>query len=92
MANNDLQERVQAIKEISSFYRLERIIYICVIVFCFIVFAASVLLSLFRGELGSVEISSMFSSGGVITVMTGRLMHMWNRSMQMLDGASGGGE
>ena len=35
--------------------------------------------------MGSAEITSIFGSGGAITIMTGRLLHMWNRAINLLD-------
>lgn len=87
MRKNDLAKNVQALKDITSMFRLERMVYISAIVICLFVLLISFAATLTnKGESGSsAEISTMFGSGGAATVMTGRLLHMWNRAINILE-------
>ena len=85
MGKNEINDRVRAIKEITSEFRLERFVYLAGTVICLILLLVTVILGLIRREIGSAEVVSMFGSGGGFLVMTGRLLHMWNRAINVLD-------
>ena len=85
MADNDFSARVQAVKEITSLFRFERYVYLSIIGVCALILIATILIAVKRGVIGPVEITSMFGSGGGLTVMTGRLLHMWNRAISLLE-------
>lgn len=85
MVNDDFSERVQAVKEITSLFRLERYVYIGIIIICLFILLLSTAIALINREIGPPELTSMFGSGGAITFMTGRLLHMWNRAIKLLD-------
>lgn len=85
MADSDFGARVQAIKEITSLFRFERYVYLGIIGVCLLILVLTIFLAVKRGEIGAVELTSMFGSGGGITVMTGRLLHMWNRAIGLLE-------
>ena len=85
MADNNLSERIQAVKEITALFRVERLVYVTSIIVCLIILLISVTIALIKNEFSSGELTSMFGSGGVITFMTGRLLHMWNRAINLLD-------
>lgn len=85
MVSSNISTRIQAIKEITSLFRLERFVYLTSIVVCLLILLIGVVSSLIKGSMGSAEITSIFGSGGAITIMTGRLLHMWNRAINLLD-------
>ena len=85
MADAEFSARVQAIKEITSLFRFERYVYLGIIAVCLLILVVAIVMAGKRGEIGPVELTSMFGSGGVMTVMTGRLLHMWNRSIALLE-------
>lgn len=85
VAQPDVDARIRAVRELTVLFRAERFVYIGIIVVCTTILLASIGFALFRNALGPVEISTMFGSGGAISVMTGRLIHMWNRAMSLLD-------
>lgn len=81
----DYKSKIEAVEKITSLYKLERYLYIGIIVICLFVLIICIVVSLIKGEIGVIEVSSMMGSGGTITVMTGRLLHMWDRTIQLLD-------
>lgn len=85
MPRNEINEKVRAIKEITSEFRLERIVYLSGTAICLVLLLVTVILALIRREMGSPEVVGLFGSGGGFVVMTGRLLHMWNRAMNLLD-------
>lgn len=88
MDDKSLDRKVKAIKEVTSLFRLERFVYVSVIIICLIIMIASVVVALFKGKVGIGEITSIFGSSGAISVMTGRLVHMWNRAITLLDNSN----
>lgn len=88
MAKDDqTNARVKAIMSITSMFGIERYIYIGIIVVSFVVLLISVSKALFGGD-GGLDVAlltAVFGSGGMITVMTGRLIHMWDRAMNLIE-------
>ncbi len=84
MASNDLSDRVAAVKEVTALFKVERVVYICIIVVCLLILLGSVAVGLIRGEMGYAEVTSIFGSGGTVALLCGRLIHMWNRTMSLL--------
>ena len=85
MAEAELSARVQAVKEITSLFRFERYVYLGIIAVCLVILVVSIGFAVKQGGFTALELSTMFGSGGGITVMTGRLLHMWDRSMALLE-------
>ncbi len=85
MDPDSYKNRIEAVKEITSLFKLERFVYIGIIIICLCVLIICIVISLIKGEIGVIEVSSMMGSGGTITIMTGRLLHMWNKTMQFLE-------
>jgi hypothetical protein len=86
MANDNLADKIAAVRQLTDYFKLERYVYVGIISLCLGLFLVSVAVALFRGKMGPVEITSLLSSGGGVTVMIGRLLNMWNRAMTLLDG------
>ena len=84
MSESELADKVAAVKEVTALFRVERIVYVCIIAVCLLIFLLSVIFALMRGQIGYLELTPMFSSGGAVAFMTGRLIHMWNRTMSLL--------
>lgn len=86
MRKNDLAKNIQALKDITSMFRLERMVYISAIVICLFVLLTSFAVTVGKENgMTSAHINTMFGSGGAATVMTGRLLHMWNRAINILE-------
>ena len=87
MSNNDLKDRVKAVESLTSLFRIERFVYLSIILICLLILLMSVALALFGGKekiSNQAFITSMFGSGGIMTAMTGRLLHMWNRAIDLM--------
>ena len=84
MTGSDLSDRVAAAKAVTELFKVERFVYICIIVVCLLILLGSVATALFRGKIGYVELTPMFGSGGAVAFLSGRLIHMWNRTMNLL--------
>ena len=85
--STDLNEKLAAAKTIAEYYKVERFVYISIIVVCLIILLVSIGFSLVRQTIGPTELTPMFGSGGSIAFLTGRLLHMWNRTMSSVLGA-----
>ena len=84
MSDDELAGKVAAVKEVTALFRVERVVYICIIAVCLLILLGSVVAALVRGQIGYVELTPMFASGGAVAFLTGRLIHMWNRTMSLL--------
>jgi hypothetical protein len=84
MAANDLSDRVAAVKEVTKLFKVERLVYVSIIVVCLLILLGSVVAGLVRGKMGYAELTPMFGSGGAVAFLCGRLIHMWNRTMSLL--------
>ena len=87
MPNESLKNRVEAIQSLTAMFRFERFIYMGIILLCLLILIITVAMALFGGEesiSNSAFITTMFGSGGIITSMTGRLLHMWNRAIDLM--------
>ena len=87
MPKDDLKERVKAVENLTTLFRVERFVYVGIIIVCLIILLLSVGLALLGGKekiSNQAFITSMFGSGGVITTLTGRLLHMWNKAMELM--------
>jgi hypothetical protein len=87
--SESLQARVDAIKQITELHNFERYTYAGLLALCVLLFLVCIGVDLIHGKLSGVGAAGMlFSSGGAGTSLS-RLLHMWNRSMVMLDGYHG---
>lgn len=89
MAKDGLSEKIEAVERLTALFSFERYVYVCIISVCLAVFLLSVMSALYRHDVGPAEITCMFSSSGGVAFMIGRILHMWNRSMALLDGKQG---
>ncbi len=84
MGEDNLNNRVEAVKHLLAAFRLERTVYL-------IISTASVVLVfvlagwLFcKGSIEGAESLGLFGCGGTITYSTGRLLRMWSDAMRIL--------
>jgi hypothetical protein len=84
MTGNDLSDKVAAAKQVTEIFKVERIVYVSIIAVCLVILLTSVVMALVRGKMGYVELTPMFGSGGGVAYLSGRLLHMWNRTMNLL--------
>lgn len=82
--SDQLRERLDAAKEITQLFSMERYVYMacCAIAVLLLFLCAYRLLS--TGSYDAVAIGSLFGSGGLITFSTGRLIFMWNKILEII--------
>ena len=92
MSDENLQARLNAIKQLLGLFRFERAVYLCVTVISLAVLLA-VAISLFLShKAGPAEIAGLFGSSGAITYTTGRLLKMWSDALRVVATVKGNGE
>jgi hypothetical protein len=93
MPDHSLDQKMQAIQNVTNMFWIERFVYLGIILLCLVILITTVAMALFGGEesiSNTAFITSMFGSGGMITTMTGRILHMYNRSFDLLQGITQG--
>lgn len=80
----DLEERMRAIEQLTQLFRFERMVYLAVTVLSLILLIASASSLLIREKAGPGELSGLFGSSGLITYTAGRLLFMWNEALRIL--------
>ena len=83
-----LDERVEAVRKLLQEFKVERYIYISVIVICLLVLVYSVTVTI-GSDFNTATVISIFGPSGVIVTMAGRLLTMWDRATQLV--MQGGG-
>lgn len=85
MTTDPISDRMKVVKELTETFRPERIVNISIIVLCAITFFICLISGIIRGEIGSAEALPMLGSSGTIAFLLGRLMHMFDRSANLLE-------
>ncbi len=62
MDPENYKNRIEAVKEITSLFKLERFVYIGIIIICLCVLIICIVISLIKGAIGVIEVSSMMGS------------------------------
>lgn len=81
---NELDTKVEAIRELVEIFRVERMVYLCVTIISLLMLLTSAGFMMARGDAGIVAVSGLFGSAGAITYTAGRLLRMWSQAMQVL--------
>ncbi len=87
MPDDSLKYKVEAVRTLTDMFRFERFVYMGIILLCLVILLTTVAMALFGGQesiSNAAFITTMFGSGGIITSMTGRLLHMWNRAIDLM--------
>lgn len=83
-SNEELDARLSAVERITRLFRLERIVYLGVMVVALVMLLTSAAALIWRGAAGPTELSMLFGSSGMITFSCGRVLMMWNRALSFL--------
>jgi len=89
---DDLTERLNAVKSLTELFKIERMVYLGVTILSLVMLIGSALSLMLRGEAGSIELSMLFGSSGLITYTAGRLLHMWTLALMTLVPSDKGGK
>ncbi len=85
MANGDLQERVDAVRQLMRLFQPERIAYLiaAIVSLGVVVFFGVRLIS---GNPTIASLSAVVGSGGLISIGMGRLLTMWTQALRVVAG------
>jgi len=86
MPTEDLNARMDAVERLTKLFRMERLVYLIITTMSLAVLLASAIALLVEKRAGSVELTGLFGSSGLITYSTGRLLKMWNQALQLVGG------
>ncbi|MCH7963162.1 MAG: hypothetical protein IH852_04400 [Bacteroidetes bacterium] len=84
MASKELKEKIEAVKELTEIFKVERMVYLGVTIIALLMLLGSALSLIIKGEIGIAELGLLFGSSGMITYSTGRLLFMWNEALKLL--------
>jgi hypothetical protein len=92
VANETMQERMDALRQLLELFRLERLVYLCMTAAALMILIICAGVLLFKDIPNAVVVGTgMFGSSGLITFTTGRLLRMWNQAFAAILGLVGEG-
>jgi hypothetical protein len=86
MPTDDIKARMDAVERLTNLFRMERIVYLIITTMSLAILLTSAVVLLINKSAGTVELTGLFGSSGLITYSTGRLLAMWNQALQLLAG------
>jgi hypothetical protein len=86
MSSDDIKARMDAVERLTNLFRMERIVYLVITTMSLAVLLTSAVVLLVNKSAGTIELTGLFGSSGLITYSTGRLLAMWNQALQLLAG------
>ena len=89
--SNDLDSKIEAIRDLLAIFRFERMVYLFVTIISLIMLLSSAAYMMLQGDAGIVAVTGLFGSAGAITYTAGRLLRMWSQAIQVLFPAAQGG-
>ena len=84
--NGNIDKKVNAIRQLLTMFKIERIIYLSVTILALIVLFVCAIYLLLSQE-GTKEIPyviGLFASGGAVTFTCSRLLKMWSDAIQLI--------
>ena len=86
MSDDRINQTVNAIKELVSLFKIERMVYLAITLISVLVLIATAISLLTESDNpeDSIEIMGLFGSTGAIVYSTGRLLKMWSEAMQLI--------
>lgn len=88
VADPQLTERIEAIKQLLKLFRVERAVYITVTVVSLVVLLGVAASLYLQKDSRTGEIIALFGSSGAITYTTGRLLRMWSEAVRLVSGSA----
>jgi len=89
---DDIDKRVRAVERLTRLFRAERFVYLSVTFLSLALLLTAAALMIREKQAGSVELTLMFGSSGLVTYTAGRLLSMWNQAMKLIVPAGEGKE
>lgn len=75
---------MKAVTQLTQLFRTERLVYLVTTVISLCMLVGSALSLMLRDKAGSVELTMLFGSSGLISYTAGRLLFMWNEALKRL--------
>ena len=89
MNEDNFKARVQAVKELTALFRVERMVHLAASVAAFVLLGVTAIISLKQGASPALT-TLLFGSSGVIGYTASRLLLMWTKAMGLV--LKGGGQ
>jgi len=86
LTDGALRARIDAIREITGIFWLERMAYIAIIVASLLILLAGALIALIKGQFETTQKIVTGGSGSVCAVAISGLLYMWNKSLNLAIG------
>jgi hypothetical protein len=84
--DGDLQQRLEAVKELIAIFKLERTVYLVISALSFVVLLITAVFVLQRGGVAaSGQVLALFGSSGAIGFTGGRLLKMWSDALAFIN-------
>ena len=84
MPPDDIKARMDAVERLTNLFRMERFVYLTISTMSLAILLTSAAVLLINRSAGTIELTGLFGSSGLITYSTGRLLTMWNQALQLL--------
>lgn len=84
MPPDNIKDRMDAVERLTKLFRMERLVYLIITTMSLAMLLVSAGVLLEHKGAGTVELTGLFGSSGLITYSTGRLLAMWNQALQLL--------
>ena len=84
MPDEDLDKRMEAVERLTRLFKLERMVHLGVTFVSLLMLLTSAGILIFERKAGSIELTLLFGSSGLITYSAGRLLMMWNQAISLI--------
>lgn len=85
----DMPQRIEVVKVLLEYFKVERYLYIALILISIVILLISGIIALAREELDYAVAIGLFGPGGAIVTLTGRLLKMWNDAVKIILASKG---
>ena len=79
-----MPERAEVVGILLDYFKLERYLYICLILISILILIISGIVALKRNEFDYAIALGLVGPSGAVTVLTGRLLKMWNDAVKII--------
>lgn len=80
----NIKEKLEVVKKLTELFKFERMVYLIITIISLIMLVISAISLMIAGKAGTIELSMLFGSSGLITYTAGRLLYMWNEALKRI--------
>jgi O-antigen/teichoic acid export membrane protein len=84
VTEEELNARYKVVEKLTRLFRFERIFYLIATSLCVLMLFFAIISMFFKEKYGSVELTLMFGSSGLITMSVARLLKMWDKALNII--------